>query len=144
MSAPTKIENAFARDDGFLASDTTIDDTDGAWKAFIGYRFNSFLAIEGGYVDLGKATFVTNIVSAPPPYDALTPFQIYGTAEATGYNVSALIEVPLGSAAFLFAKGGVFHWEADFTETIPGLPRHVSPAARATPNRPTALASNGD
>lgn len=113
-----EIEAAFASDDGFVASGTTIDDTDTGWKAFVGYRFNPFFALEGGYVDLGKATFLTNIVSAPPPYVA--PFQIHGTAEATGYNLTAIVGMPLGSAAFLFAKGGAFYWDADFTETIPG------------------------
>lgn len=115
-----EIEDAFARDDGFVASGTTIDDADSGWKAFLGYRFNSFLALEGGYVDLGKATFVTTIVSAPPPADALTPFQIHGTAKATGYNAAAILGIPLGSAALLFVKGGAFHWTADFMETIPG------------------------
>jgi OOP family OmpA-OmpF porin len=115
-----EIESAFAQDDGFVASGTTIDDTDTAWKAFVGYRFNSFLALEGGYVDLGGATFVTTITSAPPPADALTPFLIHGNAEATGYNLTAIVGMPLGSAVFLFAKGGAFQWSADFSETIPG------------------------
>src|SRR5512139_998696 len=114
-----EVEAAFATDDGFLASGTTIDDSDTGWKAFVGYRFNPYLALEGGYVDLGKATFTTTIASAPPPYVA--PFQIHGTAEATGVNLVAIVGVPLGSAAFLFAKGGAFHWDADFTETIPSL-----------------------
>jgi OOP family OmpA-OmpF porin len=120
-ASATEIEAAFARDDDFVATGTTIDDSDTGWKAFVGYRFNSFLALEGGYVDLGKATFSTTIASAPPPYDAFTPFQINGTAEATGYNLTAIVGMPLGSAAFLFAKGGAFHWDADFTETIPGF-----------------------
>lgn len=113
-----EIEDAFARDDAFVASGTTIDDTDTGWKAYVGYRFNPFFALEGGYVDLGKATFSTNIV-APFP----TPFQIHGTAEATGYNLTAIVGMPLGSAAFLFAKGGAFYWDADFTETIFGATR---------------------
>src|SRR5512134_582498 len=48
-----EIEAAFATDDGFVASGTTIDDSDMGWKAFVGYRFNPFFALEGGYVDLG-------------------------------------------------------------------------------------------
>jgi OOP family OmpA-OmpF porin len=116
-----EIENAFALDDAFVASGTTIDDSDTGWKAYVGYRFNTFFAVEGGYVDLGKASFLTTITDAPPPFDAFTPFQIQGTAEATGVNLVAIAGVPLGSAAFLFAKAGAFHWEADFTERVPGL-----------------------
>lgn len=40
------------------AARTTVstDDTDTAWKAFVGYRFHRNFAAEIGYVDLGKAT----------------------------------------------------------------------------------------
>lgn len=115
------IEGAFAVDDAFVASDTSIDDTDTAWKAFAGYRFNQFFAVEASYVDLGQASFVTTVTSAPPPYNAFTPFQVHGTAEATGYSVVAIVGVPLGPGALLFAKAGAFRWEADFTERVPGF-----------------------
>jgi OOP family OmpA-OmpF porin len=116
-----EIENAFALDDAFRASDTRIDDTDTGWKAYAGYRFNPYIAIEGGYVDLGEASFQTTITDAPPPYDAFTPFRIEGLAEATGYNLVAIVGVPLGAAGFVFAKAGAFRWDADFTERVPSL-----------------------
>src|SRR5689334_382131 len=31
-----------------------LDDDDAAWKAFVGYRFNPYFAIEAAYLDLGK------------------------------------------------------------------------------------------
>jgi hypothetical protein len=63
----------------------------------------------------------STITDAPPPFDAFTPFQIQGAAEATGVNLVAIAGVPLGSAAFLFAKADAFHWETDFTERVQGL-----------------------
>jgi OOP family OmpA-OmpF porin len=33
---------------------SAIDSTDTAWKAFGGYQFNRYIAVEGGYIDLGK------------------------------------------------------------------------------------------
>lgn len=34
------------------------DDKDTAWKAFGGYQFNRYFAVEAGYIDLGRATVV--------------------------------------------------------------------------------------
>ena len=31
-----------------------LDDNDAAWKAFVGYRFNPYIALEAAYIDLGK------------------------------------------------------------------------------------------
>jgi OOP family OmpA-OmpF porin len=113
------IDAAFLQDDGFVATGTTFDNHDTAWKAFLGYRFNSFFALEGGYVDLGQATFDTTIVSAPAPYDALTPFPIHAVADAKGYNLVAIVGVPILPAVSVYAKGGAFRWKADYSEIIP-------------------------
>lgn len=115
-----EIEQGFLADDAFLASGTTLDKTDTGWKAYLGYRFNRFLAAEGGYADLGEASFTTTIVSAPAPFSALTPFPIHATATARGLFLSGLVHLPVTEALSLFAKAGAFRWEAKFTERIPG------------------------
>src|SRR6185369_15735790 len=94
-ATPTEIEEGFLIDDAFVASNTTLDKTDTGWKAYLGYRFNRFFALEGGYVDLGEASFNTTIVSAPPPYDTLTPFPLHATATADGAMLSAVLHLPL-------------------------------------------------
>lgn len=127
-----EIDNAFVLDDAFVASGTTLDDSDTGWKAYVGYRFNTFFAVEGGYVDLGKASFLTTITDAPAPFDTYTPFQIQGTAEATGVNLVAIAGVPLGSAAFVFAKAGAFHWDADYAERVPGVLTRLSRSESGT------------
>lgn len=117
---PDEIERGFLLDDGFTASGTTLDRRDTGWKAFAGYRFNRVLAAEGGYADLGEASFDTTIVGAPPGTPVAPPFPIHGTAGARGVFLAALVHLPLSPAFSLFAKGGAFHSEARFTETIPG------------------------
>lgn len=113
-----EIEAEFLLDDDFVATGTTIDDTDTGWKAYLGYRFLPILAIEAAYADLGEASFLTTIESAPPPNNALTPFDILGTATADGFQASALLELPLVGPFALLVKAGVFRWEAEFTEQI--------------------------
>lgn len=114
-----EIEQAFLIDDDFVASGTTLDKTDTGWKGYIGYRFIRFLSLEGGYADLGEATFSTTIVDAPAPFDAITPFGIEGTATASGPQLSALLHLPLFGPVTAFARAGAFRWEAEFTEFIP-------------------------
>lgn len=115
-----EIDQAFLIDDGFVATGTTLDETDTGWKAYLGYRFNRFFALEGGYADLGEATFDTTIVTAPPPYDTLTPFPIRATATANGVMFSGVLRLPLTERFSLLAKAGVFRWQAEFTERISG------------------------
>lgn len=114
-----EIEQAFLIDDSFVATGTTLDKTDTGWKGYVGYRFIPWLSLEAAYADLGKATFNTTIVDAPPPFGAFTPFDIVGTATADGPQLSALLHVPLPGPFTAFARAGAFRWEAEFTEFIP-------------------------
>jgi OOP family OmpA-OmpF porin len=114
-----EIEQAFLIDDDFIATGTTLDETDTGWKGYAGYRFIPWLSVEAAYADLGKATFNTTIVDAPPPFGDITPFGIVGTATADGPQLSALVHVPLPGPFTAFARAGAFRWEAEFTEFIP-------------------------
>lgn len=132
-ASPAEIEQGFLFDDGFVASGTTLDKTDRGGKAYAGHRFNRFLAAEGGYADLGKASFDTTIVGAPPGTTPAPPFPIHATAGVRGVFLSALAHLPLTQQFSLFAKAGAFHSEAKFTEVIAttGLTR-VSRSVRRT------------
>jgi OOP family OmpA-OmpF porin len=114
------VESGFLLDDGFTASGTTLDKKDTGWKAYAGYRFNRFLAAEGGYADLGKASFSTTIVGAPSGTTPSPPFPINATATARGVFLSALALWPVTQDFSLFIKGGAFRSDAKFTEVIPG------------------------
>jgi len=82
----------------------TLDATDSAYKAFVGYRFNMIpiidLAVEAGYTDFGKPsqTFSgTNV-----------QFKLHG------YNAAGLLIFPLGPFD-VYGKVGMLHWTADAT-----------------------------
>lgn len=115
-----EVERGFLIDDAFTASDTTLDKTHTGWKAYLGYRFNPYLAAEGGYADLGNARFNTTIISAPPGTTPAPPFRINATATAKGVFLSGLAHLPVTQNFSLFAKAGLFRSEAKFTEQIPG------------------------
>jgi OOP family OmpA-OmpF porin len=102
-----------------VATGTTLDDADSGWKGYLGYRFNRYLAAEGGYVDLGAASFNTAIVSAAPGTSPTPPFPIHATATAKGIFLSGLAYLPLTQSFSAFAKAGLLHWRATFTEEIP-------------------------
>ena len=112
------VDNGFLVDDAFTASGTTLDKSDTGWKVYAGYQFNPVLALEGGYADLGKASFNTTIVAAPAGTIPAPPFPIHATATARGVFLSALARWPVTQAFSVFVKAGAFRSEAEFTEVI--------------------------
>ena len=71
------------------------DDDRHSWKAFAGVWFNSWLGVEGQYLDLGE-------------------FESAGTkVDPTGKTLSLLVGLPLTEQTRLYAKGGRMWWETD-------------------------------
>jgi OOP family OmpA-OmpF porin len=117
-ASPGEVDRGFLIDDAFLASGTTLDKRDTGWKGYAGYRFNRIFALEGGYVDLGNASFDTTVVAAPPGTTPPPPFGIHATAKAQGVVFSALAHWPLSPTFSVFGKAGAFRSKAEFTEVI--------------------------
>ncbi len=78
-----------------------------AWKAFAGYRFLHFLAIEGAYNDLGSVA--ENIGMGE------------NKARIKAYHGDAMALLPFGLAD-LFAKAGVMSWKTDVTAAAGTVP----------------------
>ncbi|MFK0085906.1 outer membrane beta-barrel protein [Pseudomonas sp. NPDC090755] len=72
-----------------------ISDDDNAYKAFVGYRLNPYLAVEGAWVDLGNFGGK------------------YGSFEGHSVQATAHFGVPVGKRVRLFASAGVHAWDAD-------------------------------
>jgi OOP family OmpA-OmpF porin len=73
---------------------------DMAYKVFAGFRFITFLGVEGSYRDLGK------------PEDEVAALDGTVTADLTAYDVAAVGFLPLGIAD-IFAKAGMAAWDAE-------------------------------
>lgn len=81
------------RSDSNLGGST--DSTDSAWKAFGGYQFNRYFAVEGGYVDLGS--------TALPGV----------TFDSKAWQASGVGSVPLTEQFSLTGKLGIAQAETD-------------------------------
>jgi len=82
---------------GVKLQSSSLSRTDTAWKAQVGYRFSEVFAVEGGYVDLGKATYSATATGGV----------VNGSLKASGLNLAAVGNLPLGDAFTVFGKLGV-------------------------------------
>ena len=100
-------------DDGSFTSGS-IDDSDTGYRAYLGYRFLKFFALEADIVELGEFSYDavsdgSGLLWAAGPVTA--------TAEAEGYRLSALGILPVGKNFSIFGKFGIFAWDADTVVT---------------------------
>ena len=100
-----------AIDTGLVTSTAEVDGTDTGLKIFVGYRFHRNFAAELAYVDLGKLSY------RDPAF-----FTEDGRVEVTGVNASLVAMHAAGPKLELFAKAGVFAWEAKASDVFGGNP----------------------
>jgi len=89
------------------------DEKDTGWKVFAGYQFNRYLGIEGGYVDLGKASASGTI----------TGVGVTGNAEVKGWELLGVGTLPIANNFSAYGKVGFFRWDLDVSATavVPGF-----------------------
>jgi len=84
--------------DGF---DVDADST--AYRFTVGWRFNDYLAIDGGYHNFGRFDQTFD--------DAGTPIDV--SLKADGFTLGAIGSLPIGDRFSLFARAGAFFWDGD-------------------------------
>jgi len=89
---------------GFTVGTIEDFDRDNGYKAFVGYQFSPYWAIEGGYVDLGEYGYALTTT----PVGTLT-----GNIELRGVNLDLVGRMPFGERFSLFARIGAIYAEAD-------------------------------
>jgi opacity protein-like surface antigen len=96
------------------ATSNIVKSNDDAWKAFVGWRFNPYVAVEGAYIDFGK------------PNDRFTATGSNGNyrVSLSGFAPSIVGSIPLGPVE-LFAKAGSYFYNVkvrvDFDNPGPDL-----------------------
>jgi OmpA-OmpF porin, OOP family len=84
---------------GRTAGATTKDETDVSYKLFLGYQFNKYLAVEGGYFNLGEFSFATTTVPAATLRGSLK--------NHVGTNLDMLGILPLAERFSLYGRLGI-------------------------------------
>ena len=87
----------------------TCDDEDDAWKIFIGYQFNKYISLEGGYVDFGESESTYTFAGLP---------NNFAHAEIDGFYSNALFSFPVHEKVSIFGKFGILFWDIELTDGI--------------------------
>lgn len=93
------------------------DDKSEGWKVFAGYQFNKYLALEGGFNDLGDAR-ARYLVRGPAPVGTTisgTTLETY--AENDAWTLAAVGLLPLTDSFSAFAKLGFSSWSSNLRTT---------------------------
>lgn len=84
---------------------SSLDDTDNAWTANVGYRFNSYVAAEFGYVNLGEALYKAQTNST----DGVNTFvDTFNVRVLSAGPTAALLGVFPFSSFEVYGKAGIF------------------------------------
>ena len=90
-----------------VTADTSLDKRDNIYSLDLGYQFHKNFAVEGGYVDLGKYNFNSNI-SAPAADTAS------GNYRVKGWTASAVGILPLQNGFSAYGKLGAIFADTKF------------------------------
>jgi OOP family OmpA-OmpF porin len=96
---------------GILDADSELDDSDSSWGLFVGYRFMPYLAVEGGYIDLGTAGYQATGVLDDGEF--LYDTTISGDISSSGFQLSALGIWPIGESFEAYGRAGFYFADTD-------------------------------
>lgn len=82
---------------GLTLNSSSLDSDDAGYKLQLGYQFNPYFAIEGGYVNLGKYNYTANVTGGT----------VAGDAKVDGWNLGLVGTWPVSNNWGLFARLGM-------------------------------------
>lgn len=97
---------------GATGISSSLDKNDVGYKFQVGYQFNKYFAVEGGYVDLGKTSYSARFTGGTANADV----------KVSGPNIAVLGILPLNDSFSVFGKlGGInARVKANVSATGPG------------------------
>lgn len=106
---------------GATSSTVSDDDRDSSYKLFAGYRFNRYLALEGGYIDFGSFS-ATRRVTAPGSGT------VTSNTETSGVHFDVMGIIPAGDRFEFFGKAGVIRTKTQTDLSTTGSVVLIGPA----------------
>jgi len=89
-----------------LDIESSLDDSDIGWGLQVGYRFNSYLAAEVGYVNLGEALYEATLTVDDG--DEVFPVEVSSRIVSSGPTTAILGILPLGERLDAHVKAGAY------------------------------------
>ena len=97
----------------------SVDDSGFGWGLNVGYEFNRFVALEVGYVDLGKyrqeggsivANYSTEALALPPELPAAfgVPAEVSARIVSAGPTLAVVGKFPFGPGFSVYGRGGMY------------------------------------
>jgi OmpA-OmpF porin, OOP family len=108
-------------DDSLTTTSIGNDDRHFGFKAFGGYEFNRYFALEAGYFNLGRFGFTA---------DTLPAGSLRGEIKLQGANFDAVGSVPIGEKFSLFARAGLNYADSKDSFSGTGAVAVINPSPR--------------
>jgi OOP family OmpA-OmpF porin len=86
--------------------ESSLDDSDIGWGLEVGYRFNRYIAVEAGYVDLGEALYEA-IITADDGFETF-PVEASSRFVSSGPTAAVLGMLPISERFDVHAKAGMY------------------------------------
>ena len=100
----------------------SVDNKDTSYSLGAGYRFNDYVSVEGGYLDLVEVSAKASGSGSGTYYG--TPITFTGTlsaqSDAKGWFLGPKFTLPLSKQMDLYGKVGYYFWDSDTTATLTG------------------------
>jgi hypothetical protein len=95
------------------SASSTLEDSDTALSLLAGYRFNPYIAVEAGYIDLGVAEYRSVGTFNPPGPVVSMDMDV----ESKGFTLAGLGSLPLGNVVDLHGRLGFLFAKTDLSVT---------------------------
>lgn len=119
----SELDSSLIANTGPVGFSSTLDRTDLGYKILVGYQFNNYLAVEGGYVNLGKSKYSATFPLGTVDMDA----------KASGLTLAAVGRYLINESFSVFGKLGVINAKVEetivITDALSGASFNVSMSA---------------